>query len=201
MSDQIGNESAVQEHAKQVQLGQFVNSAGESFTVQGFSPLEPQRIIDSVRARWKLAGRAALLDTVTYMVTNVAGVAQAFEHDDESIKDAPPEVQQQYATHKAAKAEFDNDVNMRTMRACFLCLQANPLEDKQWVDKMEYEEIELPQNSAALKALYVETRVLRAATDISRYMSTVMQLSGMVDEATARAAEATFQRAIQGNGA
>jgi len=195
------NDSIVPEKDKQVKLGQFVNASGKAFTVRGISPMEPTRIAQLVHDRWVKSGRLQETKLPTYTVQNVAGVEQLFEHDEQSALEAGPEVLAAFTASQQALTEYNSEINMRTMRACFQCVMCDPMADADWVDRMQYQEYELPENRAAIKALYVETEVLASADDVAHYMTTVMRISGLVNEETAEAAEAAFRAQIQGEAA
>lgn len=182
---------------KRVKHGNFSNSAGMEFAITSISPLEAQQMRAAELRKWKEDGRDHLLEPVTYRVTNVAGVEQEFEYDDISISEASDETKQAYRDHLKATQEFDAAVNIRIMRVCFLAVLGDPLKDSEWVDRMEFLGVKLPESKAALKNLYVETWVVQSTDDIAGLMSAVMLLSGIVDEETASAAEATFRSAVQ----
>lgn len=182
---------------KRVKHGKFTNSAGEEFAIAGMSPLEAEQMRAAEMRRWQDNGRSNLLEKVTYKVMNVAGVEQEFEYDAETISDADEQVKAAYTAHVNAVREFESAVNARIMKVCFLCVIGDPLKDSEWIDRMEFLGVDLPKGKSALKNLYVESRVLKSTDDIGGLMSAVMLISGIVDEETAAAAEATFRSALQ----
>lgn len=173
----------------------FVNSEGRVFPVRGISPYLPDLLRAAVKREWEQEGRA-LPETPTYVITLADGSTQRAEHSADTLE--TDEERAIWAAYKAARDEFENAVNMRTLNACILAIDTTPLADEEWRQEMEVIGVDLPERSVDLRLLYGQTVVIRGAEDAARVMTAVLSISGLINEEQAAAAEAAFRSHMEG---
>jgi len=180
-------------------FGTFVNAAGETYQIRGLSPLLPEKICKAVLDEF-IAGGGSILEIPTYTVKTVSGEEEIHQHDETTLVvegdlDATKKNQADWQEYKRTTAQIDGEYSAKLMRAVFNGVQCTPSDE--WRSEMRLLGIVVPADPAAEKYLYVETRVVQSPIDISRLMTSVFRLAGIINEEAVAEAEATFQRALE----
>jgi hypothetical protein len=181
-------------------FGSFTNAAGKTFVISGLSPLIPQHIMESVRQKWVKDGKIIPV-CPTYEIITASGEIEIHEHDTSTLVVEGDEKQtkinkETWQEFSRLSAELDGEYNVRLMRVVFLAVEVVP--DDGWRNEMEFVGMDLPpKGSAQEKHLFVETQVIKSALDISRLMTGVFRLAGVINEAAVADAEAAFQRILE----
>ena len=168
----------------------FTNSAGNVYPVHGISPLLPDLIRTAVTSEWNRAGRA-LPEVPAYEVELADGHKQKFPHNETTLE--TDEDRAAWAAYQAADNEFEQEINLRVLKAVCLAVDVDPMQDKAWREEQAVIGVDLPENPAELRLQYVQTQVIKSADDTARLMTAVMVISGLMDEDQAAAAEAAFR--------
>lgn len=186
--------------APAMKLGTFTNSAGEVYMVNGLSPLLFQKISDAVRMEYEKSGKA-LLSHPTYEVKTAAGDIEIHEHDETTLV-VPDDLlqtklnQEKWQEYTRQVDELDELNTQRTMKMVLMAVVATPTQ--QWRDEMAFLGIPLPdKNSPAEKYSFVETHVIQSPSDLSKLMTTVFRLAGIINEEGVAQAEAAFQSIVE----
>lgn len=180
--------------------GTFTNANGEVFTIRGLSPLLPQKITTAIEEEWKAAGKSLPI-CPTYEVTSLGGEKETFAHNEKTlvVKDNPEQTkanQKMWADYCKALAEFEGEYTERIMKRVFLAVDAKPTQA--WRDEMKFLGVPTPPvDTVEERYAYVETQVVQSAVDITRLMTDVLYLAGVINEASKLDAEATFQRSLE----
>jgi len=178
----------------------FVNSANESYTLHGLSPLLPEKIQGAIKAEFERAGKT-LPVVPTYEVETASGEKELHQHDATTLivpgKEAETaENQRVWAEYVQAQAEVTEEYNNRIMKAVFMAVEAKPTQT--WREEMKFLGIETPpENSQAEKYAFIETHVIQSPEDLSKLMTSVFRMAGIISEAAVAEADATFQRAVE----
>ena len=180
-------------------FGTFVNAAGETYQIRGLSPLLPEKIRKAVLDEF-VAGGWSIPEVPTYTVKTVSGEEEIHQHDETTLvvegdPDATKKNQADWQEYKRTTAQIDGEYSAKLMRAVFNGVQCTPSDE--WRSEMRLLGIVVPADPAAEKYLYVETRVVQSPVDISRLMTSVFRLAGIINEEAVAEAEATFQRALE----
>ena len=178
----------------------FVNSANESYILHGLSPLLPEKIQGAVRAEFERDGKT-LPVIPTYEVETASGEKELHQHDATTLivpgKDAETaENQRVWAEYISAQTALTEEYNNRIMKAVFMSVEAKPTQT--WRDEMKFLGIETPpENSPAEKYSFIETHVIQSPEDLSKLMTSIFRMSGVISEAAVAEVDATFQRAME----
>lgn len=180
--------------------GTFTNANGEVFPIRGLSPLLPQKINSAIEEEWKVKGKP-LPVCPTYEVVTIGGEKEIFLHNEKTldVKGNPEQTainKKAWVDYRNGLVEFEGEYSERIMKRVFLAVDVKPTEE--WRNEMTFLGISLPiKDSIQEKYMYVETQVVQSATDITRLMTEVMYLAGVINEASKTDAEATFQRMLE----
>jgi hypothetical protein len=181
-------------------IGTFTNSAGEVYTIRGLSPMLPQKILDTVKAEFAAAGKTIPpIPTYTIPANEIHG-EEVHEHNETSILEGTPEqVEQSKAAWFAYQSAIDalnNEHTTRMMRAMFMAVDVKPTQS--WRDEMKFIGAATPpENSPAEKYAFIETHVVQTPSDLTKLMTSVFRMSGIISEAAVAEVDATFQRFVE----
>jgi hypothetical protein len=173
--------------------GTFTNSLGKTFKIHGLPPLVPQKIEQAVEREWREAHNGKIPTPPLYKVVNVAGEEELHPHDEKTTKNKKE--QAEWIQYISEKEVYDTIRSNRLMKRVTMCVDVTP--DDLW--RAEYEATigALPTNPFEVKMEYIETEVLASAEDVMKLMTSVMRLTGMVNEEAIDAAEATFRSSVE----
>lgn len=179
----------------------FTNSAGQTFSIHGLSPVIPHRIMDSVKSDF-IKRDGELPSIPTYEVVTVSGEKEIHEHDEKSLMvEGDPEQtkinQDAWKKYQDLSNEMISDYNSRIMKSVLMTVQAIPT--KAWRDEMKFIGIELPaEGSQDEKYLFIETNVIRNHVDLSSLTLLAFQSAGIIKEEMTAEVEATFRDFMEG---
>ena len=178
----------------------FVNSASESYVIHGLSPMLPEKLLGAVRAEYeKVKGK--LPAAPTYEVETASGEKELHLHDATTLvvpndETQTAENQATWARYTLAQAAINEEYNVRLMRAVFMAVEAKPTQG--WRDEMKFLGVTTPpENSPAEKYAFIETHVIQSPEDLSKLMTSVFRMAGIISEAAVAEVDATFQRAME----
>lgn len=180
--------------------GSFTNSAGETFVIHGLSPLLPQKMMDAVKAEWLRDGKQLPI-VPTYVVTLAGGDTEVHEHDASTLVVEGDEKltkinQDNWREYSRLSTSLEAEYNTRLMKAVLLAVQVTPTQE--WRDEMDFMGVGRPtEKSPAEKYAFVETKVIQSALDLSKLMSAVFRLAGIISEEAIAEVDATFQRSME----
>ena len=134
-----------------------------------------------------------------YNVPLAGGGTKEYYHDDVSIKTATDEEKEAWKAHQECLEELKTEQNERTIVVAIVEGVLNEPTDE-WLARMEYYKVELPDNPYDLKVRYVTYELLRTPEDMASFSAAVMLLSaGMeVNQAAIEAAMESFRDSIRG---
>ena len=134
-----------------------------------------------------------------YEVPFSGGGTKEWYHDEVSIKTATDEEKEAWKLHQECLEELKTEQNERTIVVAIVeGVLDEPTDD--WLARMEYYKIRLPDNPYDLKVRYVTYELLRTPEDMASFSAAVMLLSaGMeVDQAAIEAAMESFRDSVRG---
>jgi len=192
------NKAIVEQKARDYSV--FVNSAGETYMIHGLSPMLPEKLLGAVRAEFEQDGRK-LPEVPTYEIETAAGDKETHQHDattlvvpgNDELTKANQEAWREYVR---ASSALNEEYNTRLMRAVLMAVDAKPTQA--WRDEMKFlGVVSPPENSPAEKYSFVETHVIQSPADLSKLMTSVMRMAGIISEAAVAEVDATFQRILE----
>lgn len=137
-------------------MNEFTNSAGKTFKVKPFPPMLNARLVSQVKKEWEKEN-GVMPAVPQYHVKTATGRTESFDHDYDTEKS--PEEQQAWNEYIEKKSDLENAINNRRVKAAITCMDVNPLEDSDWVSRMRFLGIDIPEDKAELLNLYAETEV------------------------------------------
>lgn len=175
--------------------GTFKNSNGEEFLIRGVSPLTMEKIKDAVNAEFNVP------EIPTYEVETATGEKETHQHDKTTLTvEGNPEQtlinKTKWAEHEKILAKAEAEFQIRLMRVVLLSVKVSPTQE--WRDEMAFLGIKLPViNSPEERYLYIETRVIQSAEDLTKLMTCVFRTAGMISKEAISEVDATFQRSME----
>jgi hypothetical protein len=180
--------------------GSFTNSAGETYPVQGRSPLLYEKLGRAIEADFIAKGKP-ILPHPTYEITTVTGDIETHEHDATTlVKEGDPEQTEknkaQWQEYVLQQNEMQAEYSTRSMKMVLLAVQAKPTPE--WREEMAVLGIPTPPpNSVEERYSFIETHVIQSPEDLSKLMALVFRLSGLISEEAVAEAESTFQGIVE----
>lgn len=169
-----GKKSYVPDQGKEVE---FTNSAGKSFKILGLAPF----VIPELGADLEDP------ETPTYTVTTVSGDVEVFKHDESTLK--TPEDILSWKTYQAKIKENESILVNRLIT--YALIEGVELPSDADVSKWEKQQkligIPVPDDEEEKLLKFKRSIVLRSGEDIQRFISAVLDATGVGREAVEKA--------------
>lgn len=169
----------------------FINSNGKAYKVKALPPLQDAIITLKAREKW-LAENGDLPPIPTYQITTASGKVEIYEHDDNTEKTTEEEIA--WLEYKRKKEDLDYAIFLTRAKQAKLCIDVNPLDDKEWVERMRFLGVELPESKPELLELYADTEVITNANELMLLVLTAAANAGTVEEEVIKELEGRFFR-------
>jgi hypothetical protein len=173
------NHSTFQDSAKMstVREAIFTNSVGETFVLHGLPPLAIPKLAEGIKFPTK----------PTYTITTATGDIETHEHDATSL--SSDEDKKAWAEYISKDAMADAELSSKMLTYVLvegIVIDEIPNLDR-WLKRQKLVGIEVPEDTEERILLYKQTAVIRSTDDIQNIMQTVMNLTGVSEEAIAMA--------------
>lgn len=182
--------------ARKEQKREFATSTGKAVHLQ---PVASRLFTDAeatVEREFEDAGEP--LEPPKYAIPVAGGGEMYRYHDEESIKTATDEEKEAWAEHLECLKRLETEQNeRRTVVAIIEGIVDEPTDE--WLARMAFYKVKLPDNPYDLKVRYVTYELLRTPADMALFSAAVMLLAaGMeVDQSAIDAALESFRDSIR----
>jgi len=171
---------------KKTQL--YTSSRGKTVEFLPMPPMLLARIEDQVDKQF------GDIPVPTYEADSIGGV-QHLQHTENTVESA--EDIAAWAEYQALLSQKSEKVSSLVLRALQIeCLRPIIDDDDDWVERMEFMEMEVPEGKYDRQLCWVESQFIGSSDDISACMSIPMELAGVSEEDMA-AAEKMFRDTVQ----
>jgi hypothetical protein len=159
-------------------MSEYVTANGVSIAIQAIS-LDVVAEISATQKR-KALREGAALQPPSYTVTTVTGEKQTYQHDETTLK--TDEDKKLWAVYKDAQKEVESASAALTMRyTLYNGIVQNPI-PQDWLDELEWNGLEAPENERERRWLYIRTGLLKLPIDQVGCFVAIMKLSGGASE-------------------
>jgi len=156
-----------------------------------FSPMPPMLV---ARMETQIDAEFGVIEPPTYTVETIGGGSTTLVHTQETIE--TDEQQAEWDAYIARKAARDEKQQSMMLRALQLeCLRPIIDEDDDWMDRLEFVGITVPDNKYDRHLLWVESQFIGHPDDIIACLTIPMQLAG-VAQGDMAAAESMFRDTV-----
>lgn len=193
----------------------FTTLDGLEINFKPFSWDEYQLARSGLQEEYRQAGKQ--IDRPQYTVKFASGTTQQFDHDENTIMQAPPEtpvedialvVEEQralWAAYQEASKQFSIDEQALLTDFVFDDslghIQIDGISGISWEDRQRKRHINIPTDPEEKRRHYINTVMLKAKSDQIDLLSTIVAVSmGVVKEEDIEAVKASFRDSLWGNG-